>query len=278
MIRRNAVCITAGAALALSLAACGGGDGGKKAQGGSSTSGKTQLAAEQISTASQKAGTIKSFKATVSTDTTTSGQNVKMTGRISYRLSPKLAMRMTVPGMSVNGKETGGFEEVLLGDYVYMKMPALSQQTGGKPWIKMSLSKIGAKSGIDIKSLMNQSKQADPSANTRMLTASKDVTKVGTETVGGTQTTHYKGTYSVQEALAKLSGDQRAAMQQMVAKSGLDKMNFDLWLDDQQLPRKMTVRTPAGSQVQSTTTTTYTGFNQPVSISAPPAGQVTSAG
>ncbi|GAA0332674.1 hypothetical protein NE235_29945 [Actinoallomurus spadix] len=278
MIRRNAVCITAGAALALSLAACGGGDGDKKAQGGSSTSGNTKLAAEQIlSTVSQKAGEIKSFTATLSSDTSTSGQNVKMNGRISYRLEPKLAMKMNVTGMSVNGKETGGFQEILLGDNVYMRMAALSRQTG-KPWAKMSLSKVGAKSGIDIKSLLNQSKQTDPSANVRMLTASKDVRKIGTETVGGTQATHYQGTYSVQDALAKLDGDQRAAMQQMIAKSGLDKMNFDLWIDDQQLPRKMTVTTPAGSQVRTTTTMTYSGFNKPVSIAAPPAGQVTSIG
>jgi hypothetical protein len=279
MIRRYAVCAAAGAALALSLAACGGGDGGKKAQAGASTSGKTGLAAEQVlGTASQKAGAIKSFKATISSDTIASGQHVKMTGRLSYRLSPEPAMRMIVSGMSVNGKESGGFEEILLGDSVYMKMPALSQQTGGKPWIKMSLSKIGAQSGIDIKSLLNQSKQADPSANVRMLAASKDLNKVGSEAVGGAQTTHYKGSYSVQDALAKLSGDQRAAMQQMIAKSGLKTMDFDVWLDDQQLPRKMTVKTPAGSQVQTTNTMTYSGFNQPVSISAPPAGQVTSAG
>ncbi|GAA4621302.1 hypothetical protein GCM10023196_008670 [Actinoallomurus vinaceus] len=280
MIRRTAVLAVTGSALALSLAACGGGgDGGKKAQGSEHTSANAALAAEQaVNTVSQKASEIKTFQAEVSSHTTMSGQQTSMTGRISYRLKPGLAMKMSIPSMSVNGRKTGGFQEVLLGDNLYMKTAALSNQNAGKPWVKMSLSKLGAQSGIDIKSLMNQSQQADPSANVRMLTASKDVRKVGAETVDGTQTTHYQGTYSVQQALAKLGSDQREKMQQLVAKTGLDKMEFDLWVDDQQLPRKMAVKSPAGSQVQTNTTTTYSGFNKPVSIAAPPASQTRSAG
>jgi hypothetical protein len=280
MIRRNAVYAAAGTALALSLTACGGGgDGGKQAKGGASSPANAGLAAEQVvSTVSQKAGEIKTFQAAVSTTTSMSGQKTAMTGHIAYRLKPNLAMKMIVPSMSVNGRQTGGFQEILLGDNLYMKMAALASRTGGKAWIKLSLSKLGAQSGIDVKSLLNQSQQADPSASVRMLTASKDVRKVGTETVAGTQTTHYQGTYSVQEALAKLGSEQRAKMQELVAKTGLDKMEFDLWVDDQQLPRKMTVKSSAGAQVQTSSTTTYSGFNKPVSISAPPASQVKAAG
>ncbi|MEV0405254.1 DUF6612 family protein [Actinoallomurus sp. NPDC050550] len=280
MIRRTAVLAVTGSTLALSLAACGGGGGGgSKAQGSEPKSANAALAAEQaVNKVSQKASEIKTFQAAVTSHTTMSGQQTEMTGQISYRLKPSLAMKMSIPSMSVNGRETGGFQEVLLGDNLYMKMAALSNRNGGKPWVKMSLSKLGARSGLDIKSLMNQSQQADPSANVRMLTASKDVRKVGSETVDGTPTTHYQGTYSVQQALAKLGSDQREKMQQLVAKTGLDKLDFDLWVDDQQLPRKMAVKSPAGSQVQTNTTTTYSGFNKPVSIEAPPASQTGSAG
>ncbi|MCO6004528.1 hypothetical protein NE236_06010 [Actinoallomurus purpureus] len=279
MIRRNAVFAVTGSVLALSLAACGGEGGGKQAHGSGPSSANAALAAEQaVSTVSQKASEIKTFQAAISSQTSMSGQQTRMTGRISYRLRPSLAMKMTIPSMSVGGRETGGLQEILLGDNLYMKMAALSNQSGGKAWVKMSLSKLGARSGIDVKSLMNQSQQADPSANVRMLTASKDVRKVGAETVDGTPTTHYQGTYSVQAALAKLGSDQREKMQQLIAKTGLDKMEFDLWVDDQQLPRKMTVKSPAGAQVQTSSTTTYSGFNKPVSISAPPASQVKSAG
>jgi hypothetical protein len=280
MIGRNAVCAAAGTVLAISLAACGGGGGsGKQARGSASSSGDTRLTAEQvISTVSQNAGRVESFEARLSSDTAASGQKVSMAAVISSRVKPEPAMRLNITHMTVNGQEGGGFEEILLGDDLYMKTAAVPERNGGRPWVRMSLRKIGAQGGIDPKSLMNQSKQADPSANARMLTASRDVRRVGTETVNGASTTHYQGTYSLREALARLGGDQRAAMQQLTAQIGLDQMAFDLWIDDRRLPRKMTLRTPAGSQVRSITTVTYRSFNRPVSISAPPASQVRSAG
>jgi hypothetical protein len=58
-----------------------------------------------------------------------------------------------------------------------------------------------------------------------LATASKDVRSVGMETVGGVSTTHYRGTFTMQDALAK-------------------------------------------------TTMTYTAFNVPLSITAPPKSQV----
>jgi len=279
MIRRLAAGAAVGTAVVLSAAGCLGDGGGKTSGGGTTHQSAAKLtAAEMVNEVSQKTGEIHSFQATMTSDTSVSGQHIRMNGRMAYRVKPSVAFKMSVPKMTVNGRTQSGFQEILLKNALYIKMPALAGRTGGKPWIRMSLGKLSAQSGVDVKSLLNQSQQADPSANVKMLTASKDVRKVGQEAVAGVPTTHYQGTYSVQDALAKLPASQRAKMQQMMSQMGIDKMNFDLWVDGRNLPRKVTVRTPAGGQMSTDTTIVYSGFNAPVSITAPPASLVKSAG
>jgi hypothetical protein len=276
MIRRYTAGAAAGAALAVSLTGCLGDGGTSKAGDGTSAgSGKGLTAVDALGKASEKSGTIKSFHATMIAKTSVSGQDTSMSGSIDYRLKPELGMKMNFTNMTVAGKSTQGFQEILLGDAIYVKVPALTKQTGGKPWLKFSLSGLSAKSGIDVKGLLSQAQQADPSVSVKMLTASNDVNKVGSAQVGGVSTTHYHGTYSVQQALAKLDSTQRDQVQKSLAQSGLDKMAFDVWVDGDQMPRKIKLTTPAGSTLKMDTTMTYSHFNEQVSITAPPAGEVT---
>ncbi len=263
--------------MAVSLTGCLGDGGTGKTSDGTSAdkTGKGLTAVDALGKVSDKSGTIKSFHATMAVTTSASGQDTSMSGSIDYQLKPELGMKMDFAHLMVGGKSTKGFREILLGDSIYMNVPGLSKQSGGKPWLKFSLSGISAKSGIDVKGLLNQAQQADPSVSVKMLTASNDVNKVGTAQVGGVATTHYHGTYSMQEALAKLDATQRDQAQKGLAQSGLDKMVFDVWVDGEQLPRKIKMTTPAGSKLKMSTTMTYSGFNEPVSISAPPESQVT---
>jgi hypothetical protein len=275
MVRRYAAGAAAGTALAVSLTGCLGDGGKSKAAGDGTPSSSTPHSASQaLSQVSEKSGTIKSFRATMSSTTTVGGQETRISGDIAYRLKPQPAMKMNFPHMSVGGKATKGFEEILLGDTIYVKLPALTQTTDGKTWLKFSLSRLSAKSGVDLKGLMSQAQQADLSMTVKMLTASNDAHKVGTDKIGGDSTTHYQGTYSTQDALAKLGTDQRAQAQKALGQAGLDKMVFDLWVDGRQLPRKVKITTPAGSRLQTDTTMVYSGFNAPVSITPPPASQV----
>ncbi|MCW2943606.1 MAG: hypothetical protein JWR24_323 [Actinoallomurus sp.] len=275
MVYRYVAGAAAGAALAVSLTGCLG-DGGKSKASGQATPGGTRLSvADALGKVSDESGTIKSFRATMSIKTSAAGQETQMGGDVAYQLKPQFGMTMNFSHMTVAGKATQGFQEILLGDAIYMKMPALAKQSGGKPWLKFSLSGLSAKSGIDVKNLLNQLQQANPAVNVKMLTASHDAHQVGTEKVGGVTTTHYRGTYSMQQALAKLDAEQRAQAQKSLGQAGLDTMVFDLWVDGGQLPRKMTIATPAQSKLQMETTMVYSGFNQPVSITPPPASQVT---
>jgi hypothetical protein len=267
----------AGLALTASLAGCKTDAGGNDASGdgGGKTARGVHLTAAQeaLDKASKKTGDITSFRATLATDSAVSGTSTKMKGNLAFRLKPEIAMRFNVPSITVGSRTTQGFQEVLVGDGVYMKIPALAKQAG-KPWVGFSLSKLGKSTGIDVKGLENQGQQADPALNARMLTASKDVHKVGQETVRGVSTTHYEGTFTLADALAKLGTDQRDEAQKIFGQAGFDKLNFNLWIDGRQLPRRINMTTPAGSKLQMNTTMDYTAFNVPVAIKAPPKSEV----
>jgi hypothetical protein len=265
----------AGLAVALSLTACKGvADKGAASSGEGKPGGVRLTAAEDaLAKVSSRTAGLTSFRGTMSLSAGMSGQQTRTKGKLALQLKPTSAMRFDVPSMSVGGRKTEGFSEVLVGDKLYMKMPGLAARYG-KPWIGISLDKLKEFSGLDVKAMQNQGSQGDPALNAKMLTASKDVRSVGTETVGGVSTTHFQGTFDLREALAKLGSEQRAQVQKSMGQTGIDKMTFDVWVDGQQLPRKVSMATPPGAKVDVKTTVTYTAFNVPLSITAPPKSQV----
>jgi hypothetical protein len=267
----------AGLALTASLAGCKTDAGGGDASGGGDGKAKGGVhltaAQEALDKASKKTGDITSFRATLSTSTVVSGQPTDLKGKLAFRLKPKPAMKFDVPTITTAGKTGKGFSEILADDGVYLKIPALANQAG-KPWVGFSLSKLSAATGIDVQGLANQGRQVDPSLNAKMFTASKDVHSVGKETVGGVSTTHYQGTFTLADALAKLGADEKAEAQKLFGQTGIDKLDFNLWIDGKQLPRKISLATPPGAKVQIKTAMNYVAFNVPVSIKAPPQSQV----
>lgn len=275
--RRYAAGAVAGLALTAGLTGCrtDAGQSSKVPGGdGKATSGVRLTAAQQaLSAASDKTSDVKSFRATMSTTTTVAGRRMRMNGDLAVRAKPTPAMTFNVPTIDVAGRSTPGFRELMTGDMIYLRMPAIARLTG-KPWVGFSFAQLSKATGIDLQSMENQSRQADPSLNAKMLTASKDVHIVGKETVGGVPTTHYQGSYSLQEALAKLGTAQRAQMQKAFGRAGFDKFDFNLWIDSQQLPRKLTLATPPGSKLTMNMTMNYLGYNVPVTVKAPPKSQV----
>jgi len=263
----------AGLALTVSLTGCKA-DAGKSKTTGDEKGGVHLTAAQSaLAKASNKTGDLKSFRATLATSTVVSGKRTDVNGTMAFQLKPKAAMKFDVPSVKSGGKTSGGFNEVLVDKMLYLKIPALAEQAG-KPWVGFSLDQLGKATGIDVKGMEDQGHQADPALNAKMLTASKDVHSVGKETVDGVSTTHYQGTIALTEALNKLGTDERAQAQKIFGQTGLDKLSFNTWIADDQLPRKMTLATPQGAKVQFNTTMNYTDFNAPVSITAPPKSQV----
>jgi hypothetical protein len=261
----------AGLAIAVSLTGCKSGGADKAPGGAKPTGGGVHLTAAQevLAKVSNRAGGITSFRGLLSVSAKASGTRTEMKGKLAYRLKPTPALRYDVSSTRVNGRKSESYSEILAGDKLYLQMPTLSVQTG-KPWTGISVKKLG---GMSLNAT-DQASQGDPSLNATMLTASKDVREVGRETVGGVSTTHYHGTFDLTEGLAKLSSEQRAQAQKAFARAGYHTMTFDMWVDGQQLPRKVTMVSPPGAKAYAKTTMTYTAFNVPVSVAAPPKSQV----
>ncbi len=123
---------------------------------------------------------------------------------------------------------------------------------------------------------------ADPTAFLRTMAGSDDVEEVGAEDVEGVATTHFRGTYTMRDAIDALEPEQAEDLeQQLEGLGGGDELldvatPFDVWVDGDGRVRRMTfelaVPTPEGggdTQVRVTTDLRFSDFGDDVEIDVP---------
>ncbi|GAA4179780.1 lipoprotein [Streptosporangium oxazolinicum] len=266
-MRRLAPVVALGAAALVAVAGCG-------AQGTSSLGNVKLAAADAVQQSAQKAEEVTSYSADVVLDASGGEKGGgKVQGSMLYQSKPQLATDIRLDTITFGGQNVpGGARAILSGDTVYVKSELINRFAGtDKPWTKVSLSELDAKGQSEIRKFMDQAQQFDLAGTVKLLTASKDVKAVGTETVGGVDTTHYSGTFPVAEAAQLIDPAKRERLQEQLSQA--KNVKFDLWADAQSLPRKVTL---SGSEKDATfnLTALFKGFNEPVEITAPPADQV----
>jgi hypothetical protein len=264
MVRRYAAGAAAGTALVVSLAACqNGADDGKQSDA-------KIPAAQAIALASQKTADVSSYKVAI-TASGTGDAAAKVHGTVQIRLKPDVAATGTLDSASVKGASMpGGERAILLGDTFYAKVPQqFSQFTGGKPWVKFSVSQASQQAGINLDSVIQR---ANPAQQTKIFTGSKDVRRVGTQSIDGTKTTHYEGTLTPDEA-GKLDPKAQQSFKEFYEKSGTKKVTFDLWVGKDNLPRKLVTKLSA-DKGNASSTMIFSDYNKSFSVSAPPASEV----
>ncbi|MFD5801766.1 LppX_LprAFG lipoprotein [Streptomyces sp. NPDC127020] len=190
------------------------------------------------------------------------------------RIKPTLAMSMKMTALD---QGAGASAEIRLVDKaMYIGGGAeAAQEMDGKSWMKFDLSALGAGEELD---QLGSASQADknPATESTFLTGAKDVEKVGTETVDGVKTTHYKGTVTVAELEKTLAGEDKATREkrqkslEQYEKLGVDKLNMDLWIDGDDRTKQFRMRGQADKGPLDMTFT-FLGFNEPVKVAAPPA-------
>ncbi|GIH69614.1 LolA-like protein [Sphaerimonospora thailandensis] len=232
-------------------------------------------AAAVLTQSAKKADEVTSYSADLVMDITAGAQGKgNIQGTMLYQKTPELATDTTLDKVSFAGQDLpGGMRVILLGDVMYMKMDMLKALTGStKPWVKVDLKQIGSSAGVNVDQLLGQSKQMDLKTSVTMLTASKDVKEVGAEQVGGVDTTHYAGTFPIEEAIKQLPAEAQKNMKGQLPAEVKD-MKFDAWIDGDGLPRKVQL---SGEQKEGAFAATmiFKAFNEPVEIKAPPADQV----
>ena len=166
----------------------------------------------------------------------------------------------------------------LVGTDLYIELPSQYQdELGGKPWLEASLNDLVGKSGLN---------EYDPSQELRLLSTYADsITPVGTETVDGAATTHYRAVLDM--AKSGSSPLLRQMLPELEAILGTNKLPVDVWIDSSgklvQMRMQMLLKNaPKGASsagiaifpITETITLTLSHYGVPVSVSAPPPSQV----
>ncbi|PSM43500.1 hypothetical protein C6Y14_10325 [Streptomyces dioscori] len=254
--------------LTAGLSACSSGDDGadgKKdgAKGASSTKGASE--SQVVRAAHQKTTAADSAKMSLVSEAAAAGETVTVRGTGVMDLEEGAStMTMTSKGQKI--------EQRVLDGVVYQKAPAEQraqlQLPKGKTWMKIDPAKLGGAGG-------QVNDPAESFAYTEGVNDA-DVTKVGTETIDGTRTTHYR----VKIAVKDLAKGDRAKADQLEKQLGTSTLPLEMWVDDEgrlrQQTIELTLRPQAGGgqkdqTVKSTTTLKFTDFGTEADVEAPPA-------
>ncbi|MER6417548.1 DUF1396 domain-containing protein [Streptomyces sp. NPDC001137] len=187
-----------------------------------------------------------------------------------------MSMKMTAPSQGTKGP----VEIRLVGKAMYIGGNAsMAKEMDGKSWIKLDMSALGGK-GLNADQLGAGQADQNPAANSTFLTGSKDVKKVGTETVGGVKTTHYAGKVTVEDLRASLKEkdktvnktvrEQREKSLEQFEKMGVDSFTMDAWIDGDDHTKQFRMRGEADKGPLDLTIT-FLDINKPVTVTAPPA-------
>ncbi|GGJ19197.1 LppX_LprAFG lipoprotein [Streptomyces brasiliensis] len=204
-----------------------------------------------------------------------------MPGAGSVKGEAAMSMKPLAMSMKMTSSQTPDPVEVrLVGQALYINGGAeAAKEMDGKSWMKLGTSELGAAGkGLNTDSLGAGQAGQNPAAESTFLTGSKDVKKVGTETVDGVKTTHYKGTVTLDELRKAMKGgdkdtrESREKSLQQYEKMGADKITMDMWVDGSDHAKQFRMNSDTGNGPLDMTIT-FLDYNKPVTVKAPPASQ-----
>ncbi|MFJ5551088.1 LppX_LprAFG lipoprotein [Streptomyces sp. NPDC093225] len=199
---------------------------------------------------------------------TAAGQTIS--GEVAMRLKPQVAMSMVM----ANPRKAGEKVDIRLLD------GAMYMGAQGK-WLKFDLKAANPQAAGQLDALSNAGQGAEnPGDRAGALRTSKDLKKVGEETVDGQRTTHLAGTVTLDQMRAAAAAattpeakERQEAQVKQLEKQGVTSLQMDMWIDGGDHTKQVRVqgRTQQGPM---DVTMKFTGLNEPVRITAPPADQV----
>jgi hypothetical protein len=168
------------------------------------------------------------------------------------------------------------------GRMLYVKPPAVPglAMPGGKEWVAIDLAETVEAFGIDAAGL-GALGTADPAAMLRWLEGSKGLEEIGEDTINGTETRHFRGTFTFADVVASLPAGDRAraakALEQLEDNLGEEIAKpspVDIWIDKDAVLRRMTSdqRLPASGGVPAgrfTLTYDLTKFGTKLDVARP---------
>lgn len=183
----------------------------------------------------------------------------------------------------------GALEQRLVFDRLtfYVRSPIFDAMLpAGKHWMKVDLGALGEQTGLDLSALITQGGGQDPTqVLTYLKAAGGDVTRVGSETVRGVATTHYKATIDFKRVPESAPAEQRAAVRrsinELIELSGTSSAPLEVWIDGDGLARRILTTTTTGTAAQRIKLRQRIelyDFGTKVDVTIPPAGETVDAG
>ncbi|MEW2509098.1 hypothetical protein [Streptomyces sp. NPDC046870] len=200
----------------------------------------------------------------MTTDTGTSGP-ISMKGTYSWGGSYAFDVEMDTKAANMQAMNHSPTTHVLFVDgvYYYDVDPFRSGPYQGKDWIRIDSSVLFGEKGAQALSGDNGS----PSASMKGLKYAKDAQNLGTQTVNGKRTTHYRGVID-SARMGKLK-DVYGEGSPMSKVTGAKSILMDVWVGPDDLPVRL--REKIGVM---TISMDFDKFGRTATVKAPPAGRV----
>lgn len=173
------------------------------------------------------------------------------------------------------------------GTVAFMRLPFLaSELPSGKEWVRVDLTKAAQLQGVNLGDIQSFAKSSDPRETLDYLrSVSGKLTRIGTEDVRGVPTMHYFAAVDWQKALARAareSGQEGFLAQFQNMPSGLASIPVDVWVDADNLVRRMTMDFSFSSpgqpeQAKASIEMELYDYGKPVTVTTPPAADVVDA-
>jgi hypothetical protein len=200
----------------------------------------------------------------------------RIDGEAAISVKPMaMRMRMTSPDQGSDGT----LEMRVTGGALYMGGgKGAAKETDGRSWLKFDISGPASQEAAATNPLAGQADQ-NPAEQVTFLNGSKDLERVGEETVEGEKTAHYKGSvtldqmresYKDEDAATRKRRDKNLSMYEGL---GVDKLAVDLWIDQGDRTRRFRTR-GAADKGRFDMTMTFFDYDKPVTVRAPAAKDV----
>jgi hypothetical protein len=228
------------APLVAALAACGGNGGG----GGDPVAKAATATAEKNSEHVEFDGT-----------TVNGSSTLTIKGSGEFETKPQ---RGTVLFSFQSPQGAGSLHEVMNGWRMYMISALLNGRLpAGKAWVLVDLQKAGRAAGIDFSSFS----AATPAQTLAALESTGKSTKIGSDTIDGMKTTHYRAT---------IDPNKTASGRKFERATHATYAPIDVWVGDDGYVHRMRIGYSAAKLGKSQMTMTLSKFGEPVSITIPP--------
>ncbi|MFI1356884.1 hypothetical protein ACH4TV_25390 [Streptomyces sp. NPDC020898] len=258
------------AAVSVAVSACtfsGEPDDGGAAQTGATgrPDARTTAALHAVEKATDGAGSARVSSSSVMGDLL----SMRTTGTLGWAGEPVGRLSLTYTGgelaESMRALNSSSMEARLLPDAYYAKVgDKFAAQMHGKHWIKYAYDDLADLPGGSGTYLKDQLRSTAPIQPVKLLLASGDARRAGTETVRGERTTHYSGTVDV-EALAD------SALKEQLVQAGVTTETVDIWVNDRNLLVKKVEQGELSSGRMSSTAY-YSAYGVKMAVEAPAAG------